>query len=305
MITIQRAVLSDAEILTSIMKITFDEEAKKWLLNEKTVDYNIQPPGHSSVEMTKYMIEELIYYKIIYHQVIVGVIIVTISGVSYGRLDRIFIHPAYQGNNIGSRVIELIEEEFPKVRMWDLETSSRQVNNHHFYKKMGYELIYESEDEFCYIKKIEIPHNDKRVIENKDLTFTQYENCNLSKSDYYQVNLESSSISNSNLKNGHISNCNNSHSKYQNINLKHSLFADSNLSYSKMRLVSLEGVRFMDTSLGDNKEPIIFERCELQGTKIVNSNLKNLQIHNSDITGMTIDNISVEELLNFYKKFKN
>ncbi|GIO46255.1 hypothetical protein J34TS1_10200 [Paenibacillus azoreducens] len=39
------------------------------------------------------------------------------------------------------------------------------------------------------------------------------------------------------------------------------------------------------------------KRCDLQGTKISNSNLKNLQITDSDITGMTIDNIPVEKLL--------
>ncbi len=81
LITIQKAVISDAEKLTEIMKKTFDEEARRWLLNQEILDYNIQPPGYSSVEMTKYMIEELVYYKIIYNKDIVGGIIVTTTAI--------------------------------------------------------------------------------------------------------------------------------------------------------------------------------------------------------------------------------
>ncbi|SIR64553.1 Pentapeptide repeat-containing protein [Paenibacillus macquariensis] len=300
MITIQKAVITDADKLTEIMKNTFDEEARRWILNQEISDYNIQPPGYSSVEMTKYMIEELVYYKIIYNKDIVGGIIVTITGKSFGRIDRIFVDPDYQGRKIGSRVIELIEKEFPTVRTWDLETSSRQVNNHHFYEKMGYRTNFKTEDEYCYTKRKESSSDIENLIENKDISNTQYENCNMEKTECYQVNLEGSSFSNSNLMNTHISNCNLSHSKFQNINFKHSFYADLNLSYSKIRLVTLGGVHFIDTNLGDDKEPLSFERCDLQGTKISNSNLRNLQITDSDITGMTIDNIPVEKLLEVY-----
>ncbi|MBD3843044.1 MAG: GNAT family N-acetyltransferase [Campylobacterales bacterium] len=300
LITIQKAVNSDAEKLTEIMKKTFDEEARRWLLNQEITDYNIQPPGYSSVEMTKYMIEELVYYKIIYNKDIVGGIIVTITGKSFGRIDRIFVDPDYQGKKIGSRVIELIEEEFPTVRTWDLETSSRQVNNHRFYEKMGYRTNFQTEDEFCYIKRKESPLGIENVVLNEDISNTQYENSNMEKTECYQVNLEGSSFSNSNLMNTHFSNCSLSHSKFQNINFKHSFYADLNLSYSKMRLVTLGGVRFIDTNLGDDKEPLSFERCDLQGTKISNSNLRNLQIKDSDISGMTMDNIPVEKLLEVY-----
>ncbi|OCA90349.1 acetyltransferase [Bacillus sp. FJAT-27225] len=300
LITIEKAIISDAEKLTELMIKTFDEEARKWLLNPDILDYNIQPPGYSSVEMTKYMIEELNYYKIIYDEDIVGGIIVTITGKSFGRIDRIFVDPDYQGRKIGSRVIELIEEEFPTLRTWDLETSSRQVNNHHFYEKMGYRTTYETEDEYGYIKRKVSSLGKENLVENKDISNTQYENCNMEKTECYAVDLEGSTFSNSNLMNTQLSNCNLSHSKFQNINFKHSFFADLNLSYSKMRLVTLGGVRFIDTNLGDDSEPLSFERCDLQGTKISKSNLRNLQITESDITGMTIDNIPVEKLLELY-----
>ncbi|EJR54602.1 hypothetical protein IIM_01542 [Bacillus cereus VD107] len=305
-ISIEKATILDAEKLTEIMRRTFDEEAKQWLCDQDgVIDYNIQPPGYSSVEMTIYSIEELDYFKVILDGKIVGGIIVTISGKSYGRIDRIFVDPIHQGKGIGSQVINLIEEEFPSVRIWDLETSSRQINNHHFYKKMGFETIYETEDEYCYVKRINTISNEENLVKNKDMKSGQYENCNLANTEYYQVNLRDSSFVNSNVMNINMSNCNFSHSKFRNINLRNSSYADLNLSVSKFNLVTLGGVQFKNTNLGENKEPISFERCDLEGSKINNSNLKNVEIQNSDITGMKINNIPVEELLELYNRVKS
>ena len=300
LVTIEKASSTDADKLTEIMKRTFDVEAKKWLPNHGgALDYNIQPPGYSSIEMTTYMIRELEYYKVLQDNEIIGGIIITISGKSFGRIDRIFVDPTYQGKGIGSRVINLVEEEFPNVRIWDLETSSKQINNHYFYEKMGYRTTFESEDEYGYQKKIGTS-TEESVVENKDISSIQYVNCDMAKTDFYDVNLEGSSFSNSNLMNSHISNCNLSHSKFQNINLRNSLYADLNLSNSELIFVTLGGVRFIDTNRGDENMPLTFERCDLEGSKFSNSNLRNVEIQNSDLTGMKIDNVPVEDLIEAY-----
>lgn len=301
LITIEKATMEDAEKLTEIKKRTFDEELKKWLPNQDNViDYNIQPPGYSSIEMTKYMIKELEYFRVLQDKEIVGGIIVTISGINYGRIDRIFVDPNYQGKGIGSRVINLIEDMFPNVRIWDLETSSRQINNHYFYEKMGYRTTFKTEEEYGFLKKIEASSEKENVVENKNISSTQYENCDMEKTEFYGVNLEGSSFSNSNVMNGHISNCNLSHSKFQNLNLRNSLYADLNLSNSEMIFVTLGGVSFIDTDLGDENMPISFERCDLEGSKFSDSNLRNVEIQNSDLTGMKIDNVPVEKLIDAY-----
>ncbi|QWH12085.1 GNAT family N-acetyltransferase [Bacillus mycoides] len=306
MIFIEKATILDAEKLTEIMKRTFDEEAKQWLCGQESViDYNIQPPGYSSIEMTMYSIEELDSFKVIMGEEIIGGIIATITGKSYGRIDRIFVDPKHQGIGIGAQVIDFIEEEFPSVRIWDLETSSRQINNHHFYKKMGYETIFETEDEYCYVKKIKTALSEENLVKNKDIKSEQYENCNLANSEYYQVNLKDSSFVYSNVMNINMSNCNLSQSKFKNINLRNSSYADLNLSGSKFNLVTLGGVQFKNTNLGAEKEPILFDRCDLEGCTISNSNLKNVEIENCNITGMKINGIPVEELLELYNRLKN
>ncbi|ALQ68005.1 GNAT family N-acetyltransferase [Bacillus thuringiensis] len=305
-ISIEKATIVDAEKLTEIMTRTFDEEAKRWLCGQgDVIDYNIQPPGYSSVEMMKYSIEELACYKVIMDEKIIGGIIVTISGQSYGRIDRIFVDPVYQGKGIGSNVIKLIEEEYLNIRIWDLETSSRQLNNHHFYKKMGYAIIFKSEDEYCYVKRITVESAEENLIKNKDLKNSQYENCNLANTEYYQVNLKNSAFVASNIMHMNMSNCNVSQSKFRNINFRNSSYADLNLSGSKFNLVTLGGVQFKNTSLGDEKEPILFDNYDLEGSTIHNSNLKNIEIKNCDITGMEINGIQIEKLLELYNKVKS
>lgn len=304
-ITIEKASVTDAEQLTAILKRTFDEEANKWLTSQENImDFNILPPGYSSVEVTKYMIKELFSFKILYNQEIVGGIVITISGKNYGRIDRIFIDPNYQGKGIGSRAITLAEKQFPHVRIWDLETSSRQINNHYFYEKMGYRTTYKTDEEYGYQKTIKTLAHNENLIKNQNIPSTQYENCDMTKMACYAVNLEGSSFSNSNLAKMQISNCNLSHSKFQNINLRNALFADLNLSNSEMTFVTLGGVRFVDTVLGNQKTPITFERCDLEGSQFTNSNLRNVEINASDLTGMKIDDVPVEELIAAYNQLK-
>ncbi len=78
------------------------------------------------------------------------------------------------------------------------------------------------------------------------------------------------------------------------------MFADLNLSESEFIYVTLSGVRFTDSNLGEKASPLSFERCDLTGSKLVNCDLKNVEIEKSDITGMKINNIPIEDLLNMY-----
>lgn len=294
-VTIEKAQILNAEALREIMARTFDEEAKRWLTDGKVVDANIQPPGYSSIEMSRYMIEELDYYIIKSGIDLVGGLILTITGGVFGRIDRIFIDPSYQGQKIGSSVITLLEQEFPIIKRWELETSSRQINNHRFYEKMGYTISYKTDEEYGYSKEMVLT-----AVEDGPEANLLHEDSDMAGTVYHQVSLAKGTFSNSNLAQTDFTNCNLSHAKFRNINLKQSLFADLNLSRSKFRLVTLNGVRFMDTDLINGNEPISFERCDLSRTTMTGSNLSNVQIQDCELTGMTIDGIPVEKLLAAY-----
>ncbi|WP_404448509.1 GNAT family N-acetyltransferase [Sutcliffiella horikoshii] len=294
-ITLLPARLEDAEQLTLLMKRTFDEEALHWLgsLDSHFADYNIQPPGYDSVHTTRYMMEELVYYKIMLEQQLVGGVILTVTGSRYGRIDRIFIDPSYQGQGFGSEVISLVEKTYPTVTTWDLETSGRQKGNLHFYEKMGFERTFETEDEVSYIKRI---RGNETGAEN------EFESCNLEGATFYQTNLANSAFSNSTLAGAHFSNINLNGSKFQNINFRDTVIADLNLSGSRVKHVEMSGVEFSDTSI--ERAPISFERCELMGTRFNNCRMGDVEIIDCDISGMKIDGVSVEELLEVYRKVK-
>ncbi len=288
------ASIGDAEQLTAIMKRTFDEEACRWLGGQEShiVDYNIQPPGYDSVQTTRYMIEELTYFKIMMGEKLVGGIILTLTGSRFGRIDRIFIDPALQGQGIGSEVIRLVEKALPSVSTWDLETSPRQKGNLHFYEKMGYERTFETEDEVCFIKRIDT--GLAVAAEN------EFESCNLESATFYESNLANSAFSNSTLVGAHFSNINLSGSKFQNINFRDTLIADLILSGSRVKHVEMSGVVFSDTTI--EGAPVSFERCELMGTRFNDCRMGDVEINACDISGMKIDGVSVEEMLEVYRK---
>ena len=294
-ITLLQAKLEDAEQLTAMMKKTFDEEARTWLgsLDSHIVDYNIQPPGYDSMHTTRYMIEELTYYKIMADGQLVGGIILTLTGSRFGRIDRIFIDPGFQGQGLGSEVIRLVEEAHPTVTTWDLETSPRQKGNLHFYEKMGFERTFETEAEVCYIKRID---RTEVAAEN------EFEACNLEGATFYQTNLVNSAFSNSTLAGAHFNNINLSGSKFQNINFRDTLIADLNLSGSRVKHVEMSGVEFSNTTIESG--PVSFHGCELMGTRFHNCRMGDVEINDCDISGMRIDGVSVEELLEVYRKVK-
>ena len=300
-ITIEKAIISDAKRLAEIEKRAFDVELQKWVMQPNVeIDNNLKPPGYATTKMTNYMIIELDYFKVLNQGEIIGGIIVTISGTSYGRIDRIFIDPAFHGQGTGTAVMKLIEKQYPNVRIWHLETSSKLLKNHHFYEKLGYELTYKTDNEYGYQNKIDAAKKIEKLVENKNSSSIQYENCNMAKSEFYDMNLEASSFCNSNLENSHISNCNMSHTRFQNLNLQNSLFGDLNLTKSRLKFVTLSGVQFIDTVLGKEGESITFDGCDLTGSKLSQCNLNNVEIENCDLTGMKINNIAVEDLLNAY-----
>jgi uncharacterized protein YjbI with pentapeptide repeats len=90
-------------------------------------------------------------------------------------------------------------------------------------------------------------------------------------------------------------------SRFQNINFKKSLIADLNLSHSEFAHVTFGGVYVHDTTLGEEDEPVRFERCDLKGSQFKGRNLNNVELVDCETEGMRINNILVKDLLEAYK----
>ncbi|MBI5351478.1 MAG: GNAT family N-acetyltransferase [Chloroflexi bacterium] len=137
---------NDAELLTAIQVEAFSEQVKK---------YNFAPPGYDSIDFQIKSMKRYFYYKILHEDEIVGGIIVNRIAKNTCYILRIFIKRQRQNSGTGTQAMQLLENEFPKIRKWQLDTPYLSFQNHHFYEKLGYRKIGETKPEsngfYCFL----------------------------------------------------------------------------------------------------------------------------------------------------------
>lgn len=298
-ISLERVVDEDCEEIRNLMVKVFEDEKSKWFKNGGKPYI----PGYNSIEMQKYHTWDHNYYKIIYDHNMIGVILVSYTGKEHARIDRLYILPEYQGISIGSTVLTLIEELYPEVNEWSLDTIQQSVRNHHFYEKNGYQLVGEDDCERYYLKVKNRGYETRdNYCCNKDLSKNNYRQCNMEAADLYDSNMSNSRFTNMNLQGNIYTNSNLVNNRFTNVNLSNSIFADSNLSKVEVCHVSLSKAHLHDINLDiENDEcSVMVERCDLSNSRISNSDLENVCIENCNIEGMTINGIKVVDMLANY-----
>lgn len=299
-IRLEVALETDAEQIRNLMVEVERDEADRWYDNGEKPFI----PGYDSVDMQKYHMWDKRYYKVIHNEVLAGVLLISYTGREHARVDRFYIHPTFQNKGIGSKSISLMEEMYPMVKVWTLDTIQKSIRNHGFYEKNGYEKVGEDEEERYYCKvidglihEVEVPHI------NGDLSNQNFRQCHMQNIDIYDANMRDAKFTNVNLENTLYQNSNLSRTRFTNINMTNSVFGDSNMSKIEICHVSLADAYLHDINLGfqENKMPLTIERCELINSRIIDSNLQNLSICNCDIEGMTIDGVLVSDLIKAYR----
>lgn len=148
MISIERARLEDANRITEIKIAAFNKEINTYL------GRNGGPPGYDQVESEIDIIKNLIAYKILLDEEIIGAFFLIPQGEEKMQFEDFVIHPDYQGNGYGYRVLELVEEQHASIKEWYLSTPVFSVGNQHLYEKFGYVETDRDEDEVRYCKRI-------------------------------------------------------------------------------------------------------------------------------------------------------
>ncbi|MFB1082864.1 GNAT family N-acetyltransferase [Jeotgalibacillus sp. JSM ZJ347] len=254
--------------LTALSSEVFNREAARWLTDGEE-DANIQPPGYDSEDMMTYMITHLDTYGIYEDEVLVGGAVLTIPASGYARIDRIFIDPELQGKGIGKEAIRLIENNYSKVTRWQLETSAKQTGNRYFYESVGYECVWETE-ELMFEKKSSVSDTYvKNDMQRQDQDYTGAELISIQATDV--------KVTDANIRSLNISNAAMQQTKLQNVNLSDSIIADS----------TVQNATFWFADLSRS----VFKTSDMSGVALENCN----------ISGMTIDGISIEELIKAYK----
>ena len=141
MVRIERATIEDAERLTETQTHTFEDDNKL-----KSPGCSMEgPPGYDSVDWNAEWIGRTPYYRILLDDRIVGGLIVFDMGQGKYELGRIWVDPHFQNRGIGQQAIRLMLEAFPEATKWTLGTPSWAARNQHFYEKMGFVKVRETE----------------------------------------------------------------------------------------------------------------------------------------------------------------
>ena len=83
--------------------------------------------------------------KLVMGEVTVGVI-VTFEKTSFSRwLGCICLLPSCQGKGYGLQAMRLIEQAYPSVRQWGLDTPAGNPRNRRFYERAGYQVVGQTE----------------------------------------------------------------------------------------------------------------------------------------------------------------
>lgn len=130
-----------------------------------------------------------------------------------------------------------------------------------------------------------------------------------------QVELTNANFLNSNLAQSIFSDAYMVEATFKNMNMSGISFRDIDLSDLKIEDAQMGGAVFRNIGLppedhlaaGRREEhmPLLFEKCDLHGSTLTDCNLKGVKIEKSEMEGMTIDGVSVEELLKVYKEKKS
>ena len=107
-------------------------------------------------------------------------------------------------------------------------------------------------------------------------------------------------------------------SRFHDVNLAQAEFDDVNMTKARFHNINMSNITVTAAQLGgakfkhiglppgskDRQRPLSFEEADLNGTTISKCDLSNVKIQNCQVEGMTIDGVSVTELMAACKRMK-
>jgi len=127
MLLIKKLQKNDMETLFSIAVRSFEPDYYK---------YGVYPPL-LNMKRKKFSPPRIFGKAIFANNTIVGGAFILAFG-KKGEIGAIFIDPNEQHKGYGKQVMIMIEEMYPKVRRWKLETPGESYGLHRFYESVGY-----------------------------------------------------------------------------------------------------------------------------------------------------------------------
>lgn len=125
---------NEAERLRAISILAFKANFEK---------YGHYPPEIESVDWHQEKIMQGMYHKVMYEDILVGGIYLSLQPNHEMKIEYLYISPEYQNKKIGFTVMEQIEDQYKEIKKWFLLTPYKDFGNNHFYGKLGYKKVSE------------------------------------------------------------------------------------------------------------------------------------------------------------------
>jgi ribosomal protein S18 acetylase RimI-like enzyme len=135
-IIIKQALVKDAQEILDLQKLCYKSEAD--IYNLCSV-----PPMHQTLEAITREFESYLILKVLIPSAGKGVI-GSVRAKARGRsvyIGRLIVHPDFQNQGLGTRLMNEIESRFPKARRFWLMTGHKSQRNIHLYQKLGYKIF--------------------------------------------------------------------------------------------------------------------------------------------------------------------
>ncbi|MGI0046742.1 MAG: GNAT family N-acetyltransferase [Nitrosotalea sp.] len=130
---IQKATVSDAEEILLLQKLAYKSEAELYH------DYDI-PPMTQTLKNIQDDFERQIFLKATFDEKIIGSVRAFAQGETC-HIGRLLVHPDFQNQGIGTKLMNEIESWFRACKRFELFTGDKSEKNMALYQKLGYETF--------------------------------------------------------------------------------------------------------------------------------------------------------------------
>ncbi|SMC23072.1 Uncharacterized low-complexity proteins [Andreprevotia lacus DSM 23236] len=287
----------DAEALCAMFHRIVAHEAEHWLGG--CAPYI---PDHDKPGMQRYQAALGGYFWIMQEGVAAGAVHVTHSGCEHARIELLYLAPEYQSLGLGGAVLRLLEVRYPQVRRWSLDSTRHSARNLPFYRKYGFVVIGQDDDEYYLRKQIALPVPGAAPVQQQDWRGGNFRDCTLAGADLADCDLSGLQISGSNLAGLSVNNAHIGDARFNNVNLSGARIGNARLTGLALHNVALAGAVFSETSLGDGDAPgLHWQDSDLRNSRFTGCDLRGVALDGCQMDGMTIDGVPFSDLLAAYR----
>jgi ribosomal protein S18 acetylase RimI-like enzyme len=132
-IMIERADIDDAREILDLQKLAYQSEAE--IYNDYTI-----PPLTQTVEEIRDDFEKQVFLKASMDGRIIGSVRAYLKEETC-FVGRLIVHPDFQKQGIGTRLMHEIKRYYSKTSRFELFTGNKSERNISFYQKLGYQVF--------------------------------------------------------------------------------------------------------------------------------------------------------------------